>query len=499
MDVIDKKIKNTVEVLYDQSTYSDKYGLQLWIVIVITLLVFLACSYYYILNNIQPIKANWHQEKCNPMYMPFAGLIHDKKGNDFWKFTAENFNGCLNTILQQITNYAFLPFYYAMNVISSIFLVLINALAAMREMFNKMRNSAKNITSVIFDRIFNITAPILELFIIIKSMIAKIAGTFTAVIYSLVASYMSLQSFYKVLLDFVIAILVIISIIIIVLMPWAWLPPVLVVAILYADAMARIVVAVVSIIAFAVSSLGLDTGLNDLIPGIPSTQPPSCFDANTQVTLQNGTVKGFSELKIGDVLQDGARITGVLKLARSNNKMYNLDGILVTENHPVFHKEKGWISVSKHENASIVNDYSERFVYCILTNTKRISIGNYVFLDWDEVDDHYFDILYKNCPLLPLDSNITDIHQYMVSGINGDTIINLIDGTRCKLKNIEPDDILEGGDKVIGVVKIDANSVNMNASIENSYLYHLITDSGVFMCDGIKIKDFNSYIESYLY
>ena len=51
MDVIDKKIKNAVDVLYDQSTYSDKYGLQLWIVFVITIMVFLACSYYYILNN----------------------------------------------------------------------------------------------------------------------------------------------------------------------------------------------------------------------------------------------------------------------------------------------------------------------------------------------------------------------------------------------------------------------------------------------------------------
>lgn len=496
MDVIDKKIKNAVDVLYDQSTYSDKYGLQLWIVFVITIMVFLACSYYYILNNIQPIKANWHQEKCNPIYMPFAGVIHDKKGDDFWKFTAENFSGCLNTILQKITNYAFLPFYYAMNVISSIFLVLINALAVMREMFDKMRNSAKSITSVIFDRIFNITAPILELFIIIKSTIAKVAGTFTAVIYSLVASFMGLQSFYQFLLKVVVAILVIIAVIIIVLMPFSFFPPILVVAVLYAEAMGRIVVAVVSIIAFAVSTLGLPIDLE--VPKVPSTEPPACFDGNTQVTLQNGKVKSFSKLEIGDIIKDGSQITGVLKLALSNNKMYNLDGILVTENHPVFHEEKGWISVSKHENAKIVLDYCERYVYCIVTNTKIISIGNYVFLDWDEVDDYYFDILYKNCPLLPINSKITDIHQYMVSGINGDTIINLIDGTRCKLKNIEPDDILEGGDKVIGVVKIDARSVNMNASIENCYLYHLITDSKMFICDGIKIKDFNSYIESYL-
>jgi hypothetical protein len=31
------------------------------------------------------------------------------------------------------------------------------------------------------------------------------------------------------------------------------------------------------------------------------------------------------------------------------------------------------------------------------------------------------------------------------------------------------------------------------------HLYHLITDTGVFKCDNVKIKDYNYYIESYLY
>jgi len=217
-------IKDRVDELYDQSGYSDKYGLHLWIVITLAFLVLFASAYYYVLNHLQPIKANWNEEKCNPAYMPFAGVIHDKKGDDFYKFTADNFTGCTQTVLQKITDYAFLPYYYAMNVMSNVFLAMVNALGAMREMFDKMRNSASYITAIIFDRIFNITAPILEMFINIKSMAAKFVGMVTTVVFSLLSAYLGLQSFVGVLLKLIRDILYIIVAIIVALLILSWIP-----------------------------------------------------------------------------------------------------------------------------------------------------------------------------------------------------------------------------------------------------------------------------------
>jgi hypothetical protein len=217
-------IKDRVDELYDQSGYSDKYGLHLWIVITLAFLVLFASAYYYVLNHLQPIKANWNEEKCNPAYMPFAGVIHDKKGDDFYKFTADNFTGCTQTILQKITDYAFLPFYYAMNVMSNVFLAMVNALGAMREMFDKMRNSASYITAIIFDRIFNITAPILEMFINIKSMAAKFVGMVTTVVFSLLSAYLGLQSFVGIIIKLIRDILYIIVGIIVALIILSWIP-----------------------------------------------------------------------------------------------------------------------------------------------------------------------------------------------------------------------------------------------------------------------------------
>jgi hypothetical protein len=201
--MVDATIQNNIIKLYNESGYTDKYGLDLWIVITFTIVIILACMYYYILNHLQPIKANWNNEKCNPLYMPFAGVIFDKKGDDLYSFTANNFTECTQTILEKITNYAFMPFYYAMSAISSIFVVIINAIATIREMFDKLRNASSEIISVIFDRIFNITAPIIEMFINIKSVVAKFVGTITSILYTIIASYYTIESFLKLFMKLV--------------------------------------------------------------------------------------------------------------------------------------------------------------------------------------------------------------------------------------------------------------------------------------------------------
>jgi len=257
-------IKDKVSELYDESGYSDKYGLHLWIVVTLAFIVCLATAYYHVLNNLKPIKANWNEEKCNPAYMPFAGVIHDKKGDEFYKFTAENFTACTQTILEKITNYAFLPFYYAMNVISNIFLAIVNALAAIREMFYKMRDSARSITSIIFDRIFNITAPILEMFINIKSMIAKFVGSVTTVIFTLFASYLGLQSFVRVIITLVTKILYGLGGIILALLILSWIPGIFPIAFGLGLAMTALIIIMVII------QINMKNILNIHSSGLPS-------------------------------------------------------------------------------------------------------------------------------------------------------------------------------------------------------------------------------------
>lgn len=265
---MNNSIKNNLIKMYDESSYSDKYGLHIWIVSLTSLLVLFIVLYFYILNNLQPIKADWNKEKCNPVYIPFAGVIHDKKGDEFYSFTANNFTGCIQTVLEKITKNALTPFYYSMNVISNVFLVALNSLAAIREMLNKLRLMVSNITIVIYKKISNIITPIIEIFINIKSIIGKFTGTVATIVYSLIGSYLALKSFFKVVIQLIVNILYIISAIIVSLLLLGWFFPFsLPLAIALATSMTVILIIVIVIKVMLSDVLKIQTAG---LPSVPS-------------------------------------------------------------------------------------------------------------------------------------------------------------------------------------------------------------------------------------
>jgi len=119
------------------------------------------------------------------------------------------------------------------------------------------------------------------------------------------------------------------------------------------------------------------------------------------------------------------------------------------------------------------------------------------------------------------------------AGLHEFTLIELEDGQSVNIKNICVNDILRFGEKVVGIVKIDATDIigvyeyiledgskikgsgniqvkdpslgNFNTfdlegkEISNTkYLYHLLTDRGDFVVNGIRLGDYNSGIEKYI-
>ena len=66
MDNINEKIFN----LYNSGGYWTKYASDVWITVILISIVFYTIMYFNILNNLQPIKANWVNERCSPAVMP---------------------------------------------------------------------------------------------------------------------------------------------------------------------------------------------------------------------------------------------------------------------------------------------------------------------------------------------------------------------------------------------------------------------------------------------
>jgi len=259
---------------------------------------------------------------------------------------------------------------------------------------------------------------------------------------------------------------------------------------------------------------------------------PACFDKNTIINLSNNVEKKISDIICGDVLHDGSIVTDIMKLSTYGQTIYNLDNIIVTGLHRIFSESVGWIKVFEHPLAYEITDYRETMVYCLNTDSKTIEIDGYKFVDWDDLNLVDIIQLKSNCQFLPKNFNCKDIHKYLDNGFDENTMIDLEIGTRVPIKDIDVNDILRFGERILGIVKIDTTDINCvneytingnnivctqnitfwhetlgsistshlegnPVNIENN-LYQLITDKGHYYIGEIAVRDYNHAIEKYL-
>lgn len=209
--------------------------------------------------------------------------------------------------------------------------------------------------------------------------------------------------------------------------------------------------------------------------------------------------------------------------------MFYLNGLIVSGTHKLFHKKLGWIDVKNH-SATLIQNYKEPIIYCLNTSSKRIHISNMIFMDWDELTPTDMMKL-KLWKYIPMNGGFENIHKYMESGFDGDTILETQKGKKIKIKNIKPDDILSNGERVISTVHIDSSDLDnirqytfggqniiggpnlfmkhkdlgnlstlgfKGQKVKRNNLYHLITDTDSFRVSNILVKDYNSAIENIL-
>ena len=84
-DIINLSINN----LYKGESFMDIYNTDVFITFILCLVFFIAISYFYVMNNIKPIIANWDNQKCSPAVLPFAGLINKGPNDSTLDFTVE--------------------------------------------------------------------------------------------------------------------------------------------------------------------------------------------------------------------------------------------------------------------------------------------------------------------------------------------------------------------------------------------------------------------------
>ena len=292
-----------------------------------------------------------------------------------------------------------------------------------------------------------------------------------------------------------------------------------------AAAMTALFVAVAVPLAIIAISLGdvLHITSSKNIPG-----KPGCFDEDTKIHLKNKFVK-VKNLKTGDYLFDGSKVTAFFKISTHDKHMYKINNLVVSGSHKIRYNNT-WISVKNHPEAIYLEEYSKPYIYCYNTTSKRIRIDEHLLLDWDDVDDlDFIELKHLVSNFIQFNAPTSHIHSYLEGGFDKVTLIELEDGRCVSISDIKVNDQLRFGERVLGIVKIDTKNLSQvkkykikdkiivggpnlwiddndlgkfttlgldGESIEKpKRLYQLLTDTGSFTICGIKFMDYNSAIE----
>jgi hypothetical protein len=513
-----------IKKLYENLNYFDQYGGSVILFIIITIVLCLLITYCFVMINIQPIISDWANQRCKPNIIPIAGFITHPIGMSAFDYTAQNFNYCIQNINSSIAGSALQPLTFITNSLKNMMNGITNDIQNIRAMFDKVRNAFLEVSQEIMGRIMNITIPLQQMIIVFKDVISKIQGTMTAGLFTLLGTYFTLKSLMGVIVKAIVNILIVLAILIAVF--WAipfvgWTAAIANTIIFMAISLPMVIILV-----FMNNILNVNSGVS--MPKI------KCFDEDTQILMNDGTKTKIIDIKNGDVLFENNTVTATIKLEAKNSIMYKLNDIIVSNSHIVKYNEK-WIPVSEHPDAIKYISYEKPYLYCLNTTSKTIVINEFTFTDWDEIyDDDINEI--KNNDIASI-HNLEDIHTYIDGGFIGTTKIKLNNGKEKPICEIEIDDILERGDNVYGIVKINGVNVKEQAKYNlgkntvvvggpnlticdrnipvnstlylgfnnkqiltenHGELYHLLTDTKTFYVDKTKFYDYNAAIDLFL-
>lgn len=286
--------------------------------IIIIILYGLFCLYLVTLKLKNNFTKNWSSFRCNPLIMPFS--------SEFGVNPSENFSYCIQNIQKMYMGKLLQPINYNMNILGSISGSLSNSLNMTRAFINKLRNSISGITGNLFTTFFNIIIEIQNMTINIKSILFKVVGVVTTLLYTMDASMKTALSVWKG-------------------------PP-----------------------GSAIRALCFHPNTNIKLK---NGEIYKMKDLPLDSILKNGAVVK-AVMNISNLNKDGTQHEILYEMDGENNTK-----IYVTGSHLVYNKEKcKYVPVKDITDNKI--DLKCNNLACLITDDHTIPIGDYIFHDWED-------------------------------------------------------------------------------------------------------------------
>ena len=518
--------------IYKQLTYNDLNGGSIVVSVLLAIIFIGLITYFFIQINIKLLRKDWPLNRCNPLFMPFAGLIMPQSTQSAWEYTESNFSYCSMTILRKLATIATEPIHLMEESILAVENLILEAIYAIIRLINLIKNYMLELLQSFFNKFQNIIIIQLQNGLELSDIMHRVSGIMTTQYYMAISMWNTFGSamntmWFNIMTLFslifaaeyatagVIAAMVILA----VFAPFLWIPAGIAGIAGLAVLVASILICMGVLWIGPLINLVFDTHTPQLTPGDPTffwKNTKLCFAKNTIIpTLHYGSVP-IQSLTPGTILSDQSTVTATMILDSTGQDPYFLDNTIVTGSHKVLHNKK-WIYVKDHPEATPLPPLNEP-IYCFNTTSKTIKLHNTTYSDWDDIEETDLLILNNACGnTLPEPIVFENIHQYLEVGFHPATSFEMKDGTSKSIGKIQLGEILANGEIVIGCVAILGDVPlyyheidvigSSNIQVENTptkpytgtteHLYHLLTNTGSIQRNKYVWKDYNNGLERF--
>lgn len=135
---------------------------------VTTLVAVVSSTYLFALTQLDHIKKNWVQYRCNPIYMPVAGMVGDDVFSNFTRCTMKGFH--------DYAGYMMDPILQEFGIVNETIDEIGGAMNDVRSMMASTRSGFMGIIGSVFGKIQNTMSSIQYIIIRMRTLMSRIMG-----------------------------------------------------------------------------------------------------------------------------------------------------------------------------------------------------------------------------------------------------------------------------------------------------------------------------------
>ena len=137
---------------------------------VVTLVILFAGAYAYGMAHLQEIKENWVKYRCNPVYMPLAGMV----GSDI----STNFMNCTLQSVNTYTGFVMDPIYQNFSMLTGIIQTILGSMNDMRSAVSGASSGFLGIIAGTFGKLQNTFQQVIQLFGRVRNIMNRMMTSF---------------------------------------------------------------------------------------------------------------------------------------------------------------------------------------------------------------------------------------------------------------------------------------------------------------------------------